>query len=222
MGKPMGDAAPPGNLGSGYFDRISGFSRNAKLYMVHFMFMAFRIGAWEVVFSLYLLDQGFSTTFVGARIFVQWFTIAIVAFFAGKLCDRIGRRLSFIIGDAVGAFLSIFLVFALDAPLIMALSVMMGIFGAVHMVAEDPWMMENSTGRERIYLFGVAQGTGRIAMMMGALMAGFVPIMLSPGAHVSAGAYRVALLIGVGIWVGSLVPAFMFRERTDILKTLRS
>ncbi len=40
-----------------YLDKISGFSRNAKLYMVHFMLMAFRIGAWEVAFSLYLLDQ---------------------------------------------------------------------------------------------------------------------------------------------------------------------
>ena len=113
---------------SDYFGKITGFSRNAKLYMVHFMLMAFRIGAWEVAFSLYLLDQGFS----------------------------------------------------------------------------------------------VAQGAGRIAIMLGALAAGFIPIMLATDGHVGAGAYRVALLVGTAIWFVSLIPAFMFREREDVIETLRS
>lgn len=218
------DVAPAtGNAVTDYFVRITGFSRNAKLYLVHFMLMSFRIGAWEVAFSLYLLDQGFSATFVGGRIFVQWFTIAVLAFFAGRVCDKIGRRPSFIIGDALGAFVSIFLVFTLNVPLLIGLSLAAGIFATVHMVAEDPWMMENSTDRERIYLFAIVQGTGRIAIMMGALVGGLVPVMLSVDAdHVSVGAYRVALLVGTIIWFSSLIPAFMFRERQDIIKTLRA
>ncbi len=204
-----------------YFDRVSGFSRNAKLYMVHFMLMAFRIGAWEVAFNLYLLDQGYSATFIGFRIFVQWFTIGILAFFAGRLADRIGRKLSFIVGDALGACVSIILVFAFNTPLLIALSVFAGVFASIHMVAEDPWMMENSTSKERLYLFGVSMGAGRIAIMTGAMMAGFVPVLLSGDAHISAGAYRVALLLGTVIWFVSLVPAFMFRESKEVLESLR-
>ncbi|MFQ5874985.1 MAG: MFS transporter [Dehalococcoidia bacterium] len=207
---------------SDYFAKTSGVSYNAKLYIVHFMLMAFRIGAWDVAFSLYLLDQGFSATFVGARIFVQWFSIAVLALFAGRLCDKIGRRPSFIIGDGLGAFLSIFLAFVLNAPLLIVLSVMAGVFAAIHMVAEDPWMMENSENHERVYLFSIVQGAGRIAIMVGALAAGLIPVALAADGHVSAGAYRVALLLGSAIWFVSLVPAFMFRERQDILKSLRS
>lgn len=218
----MTEAAVSKNPVTEYLDTISGFSRNAKLYMVHFMLMAFRIGAWEVAFSLYLLDQGFSATFVGIRIFAQWFSIAVLAFFAGRLCDKIGRRPSFIIGDSVGAFISIFLVFALNVPLLIGLSIMAGVFASIHMVAEDPWMMENSSERERLHLFSVVQGTGRIAIMFGALMAGFIPVMLSTDGHVSAGAYRVALLIGSAIWFASLIPAFMFRERMEVINSLRS
>ncbi|MCZ6562236.1 MAG: hypothetical protein O6948_04805, partial [Deltaproteobacteria bacterium] len=62
--RPSGGASKPG-----YFEILGGFSRNAKLFIVHFMMMAFRFGMYGGIFNLYLLALGFSPAFVGTRIF---------------------------------------------------------------------------------------------------------------------------------------------------------
>ncbi len=201
----------------GYFEILGGFSRNAKLFIVHFMMMAFRFGMYGGIFNLYLLALGYSPGFAGTRILVLWGSMALGAVFMGRVVDRIGRRTGFILSDSVGAFLVCIMVTFPTAGVLLTLSVISGLIEGLHSSSESPWIMENSEKKDRVYLFSVTQGMGRIAMMFGQglpfLFVGNLP-------NVSIPTYRIFLYIGAVVWMLSLVPAFMFREKKEILDTL--
>ncbi len=201
----------------GYFEILGGFSRNAKLFIVHFMLMAFRFGMYGGIFNLYLLALGYSPGFAGTRILVLWGSMALGAVFMGRVVDRIGRRAGFILSDGMGAFLVCIMVTFPTAGVLITLSVISGLIEGLHSSSESPWIMENSEKKDRVYLFSVTQGMGRIAMMFGQglpfLFVGNLP-------NVSIPTYRIFLYLGAVVWMLSLVPAFMFREKKEILDTL--
>ena len=207
----------PGGSKPGYFEILGGFSRNAKLFIVHFMMMAFRFGMYGGIFNLYLLTLGYSPGFAGMRIFILWGSMALGAVFMGRVVDRIGRRTGFILSDGVGAFLVCIMVTFPTAGVLITLSVISGLIEGLHSSSESPWIMENSEKKDRVYLFSVTQGMGRIAMMFGQglpfLFVGNLP-------DVSIPTYRIFLYIGAVVWMLSLIPAFMFREKKEILDTL--
>ncbi|MFQ5852857.1 MAG: MFS transporter [Candidatus Binatia bacterium] len=202
----------------GYFEILGGFSRNAKLFIIHFMMMAFRFGMYVGIFNLYLLALGFSPGFAGMRIFLFWGSISLGSVFMGRVVDRIGRRISFIFSDGMGVIMTFFMVAFPTAEVLITLSIISGFIDGLHWSSEAPWIMENSEDEERVYLFSVTQGMGRIAMMFGQglpfLFVGNLP-------NVSLPTYRIFLYTGLVIWMLSLVPALMFREKKEILDTLK-
>lgn len=202
----------------GYFEILGGFSRNARLFIIHFMMMAFRFGMYGGIFNLYLLTLGFSPGFAGTRILVLWGSTALGSVFMGRVVDKIGRRAGFLLGDGVGVILVFFMVTFPTAEVLITLSILSGLINGLHQSSESPWIMENSEKEERVYLFSVTQGMGRIAMMFGQglpfLFVGNLP-------DVSIPTYRIFLYIGAAIWLLSLVPAIMFREKKEILDTLK-
>ncbi len=218
LGGGKGFAGGSGTPKPGYFEILGGFSRNAKLFIVHFMMMAFRFGMYGGIFNLYLLALGFSPGFVGMRIFLFWGSIALGSVFMGRVVDRIGRRISFIFSDGMGVILTFFMVAFPTEDVLITLSIIAGLIDGLHWSSEAPWIMENSEDKERVYLFSVTQGMGRIAMMFGQglpfLFVGNLPDVDIP-------TYRIFLYSGLVIWMLSLVPAFMFREKKEILDTLK-
>jgi len=213
----QGGNQPTDGSKPGYFEILGGFSRNAKLFIVHFMMMAFRFGMYGGIFNLYLLALGYSPGFAGMRIFILWGSMALGAVFMGRVVDKIGRRAGFIFSDGMGALLVCIMVTFPTAGVLITLSVISGLIEGLHSSSESPWIMENSEKKDRVYLFSVTQGMGRIAMMFGQglpfLFVGNLP-------NVSIPTYRIFLYIGAVVWMLSLVPAFMFREKKEILDTL--
>ena len=182
------------------------------------MMMAFRFGMYGGIFNLYLLTLGFSPGFAGTRILVLWGSTALGSVFMGRVVDKIGRRTGFIFSDGIGALLTLFMVAFPTVEVLITLSVLIGLIEGLHRSSESPWIMENSEREERVYLFSVTQGMGRIAMMFGQglpfLFVGNLP-------DVSIPTYRIFLYIGVSVWMLSLIPAFMFREKKEVLDTLQ-
>jgi len=91
----------------GYVAKMRYFSRNARLYMVHVVGMDVIYGSWAVLFNLYLLAIGYDIEFIGLRILLSSLASGLVALPAGMISDRIGRKLSFILGDGMGALMSL-------------------------------------------------------------------------------------------------------------------
>ncbi len=197
----------------GYLAKMRLFSRNARLYMVHVVGMDVIYGTWMVMFNLYLLAVGFDVAFVGLRILLASVASAIASIPAGLISDRIGRKLSFILGDGVGAAMSLIAISTHDPTLLLVTAVVGGAFGALHGVAEPAFMAENSENYERVHLFSVSDGTRTAAAIIGSALAGLTPLLFA-GADAAAkvGLYRAVAYIGIGGWFASLIPAILLQQ----------
>ena len=198
---------------SGYIAKIQLFSRNARLFMIHVVGMDVIYGTWMVLFNLYLLAVGFDVAFVGLRILLASVASAAASIPAGIISDRIGRKLSFILGDGMGAAMSLIPISTANPALLLATAVIEGAFGSLHGVAEPAFMAENSENYERVHLFSVSGGTRTAAAIIGSALAGLAPLMFV-GADDAArvGLYRTVAYIGIGGWFASLIPAIMLRQ----------
>jgi MFS family permease len=193
-----------------YVSRTREFSRNANLYVLHVIGMDMIHGSWTVVFNLYLLAIGFDIRFIGLRLVVEYISRAVTALPAGLVSDRIGRKASFILGDGVGAVLRLFMILTTSEFLLLALPAFGTFFGNLHHTAEPAFMAENSRPTERVHLFAVAGSLRTFSAMIGALIAGLVPVLFIDTLG-TVGAYRYATYAGLALWFLSLIPAVMLR-----------
>lgn len=199
---------------AGYIARMRMFSYNARLYMIHVVGMDVIHGTWEVVFNLYLLTIGFDVAFIGLRILLRAMSSAIMSIPAGIISDRIGRKMSFILGDGVGALMSLVAISTNNPTLILGAAVVAGFFGSLHGVSEPAFMAENSEDYERIHLFSVADGTRTAAAVIGSVLAGLLPLLiLGDNQEALVTTYRIVAYIGIIIWFGSLIPAVLLKTK---------
>jgi MFS family permease len=191
-----------------YISIVRNFSRNAKLYILHVVGMDLIWGTWNVLFNLYLLAGGFGIDFIALRILIAGISSALFSIPAGWLSDKLGRKVSFVVGDGLGAVVAAISILTLNPTLLLILPVLASFGGALHHVSEDAFMAENSREKERTYLFSVTAGISTLAMMVGSIIAGFVPGMLEGDKLMT---YRVAASFGIILWFLSLIPAVMLK-----------
>jgi MFS family permease len=201
--------AAPGDLAE-YLSAVRGFSRNAKLFVVHVIGMDTVHGTSLVLLNLYFLAVGLPIEFIGLRLLLSGIAGAVFSVPAGLISDRIGRKWSFIGGDAVGAALYLISIFSVDQPILLATGILAAIAGTLHGVSEPAFMAENSHQRERVHLFSVSDGLRTLSAMVGSLLGGFVPLMAASMAD-KITLYRASIFIGIAIWGLSLIPALMLR-----------
>jgi MFS family permease len=193
-----------------YWQKVRQFSWNARLYLLHIVGMDTIYGTWSVVFNLYLLAIGFDAAFIGTRLAIAGIVGAFASIPAGIISDRIGRKASFILGDGMGALMSLVNIMTLNPTILLITPIISGIFGNLHGVSEPAFMAENSKRAERVHLFSVSSGTRTLAVMIGSLITLTFPFMLTLGYDIIT-VYRVSSFIGITLWFLSLVPAILLR-----------
>ncbi|MFQ5409861.1 MAG: MFS transporter, partial [Anaerolineales bacterium] len=204
---------------SGYIGKMRLFSRNARLYMIHIVGMDVIFGTWNVVFNLYLLAVGMDVAFVGLRILISSVAGALVAIPAGLISDRIGRKLSFVLGDGVGALMSLIAISTLNPAVLLITGAIGGIFSGLHGVSEPAFMAENSEDYERVHLFSVSNGMRTAAAIIGSALAGLVPlIVLADQPEQLVVTYRYVAYFGIAGWFASLIPALLLTRKAEAVQ----
>ena len=194
-----------------YIKQTRQFSRNANLYVLHVIGMDMIHGSFNVLFNLYLLALGFDVRFIGIRLLIGFVSRAVTAVPAGLVSDRIGRKASFILGDGVGAAISLLMISTRNETLLLAGPAAAAFFGNLHHTTEAAFIAENSRPRERVHLFAIAGSFRTMSAMGGALIAGMVPALFIDEIG-KIDAYRYASYAGLSLWFLSLIPAVMLRS----------
>jgi len=199
-----------------YLSKIRRFSRNARLLLSASILHGLAYGIWGVIFNLYLLGLGFREDFIGFLLLLGGVTYGLAAFPAGIVCDKIGRRTSFLTGATVAVVFNSVQVFSSNPTVLLFASFLGGLLGPLSWVAESPFMMENSEPEERTHLFSVSFTTFMVFSMIGNLLGGNLPRVL--GGFLGVGsdsvlAFRATLAFSLGFLLVALLPYYMIKEK---------
>jgi len=208
---------PPSSGGiEAYLATAQRFSRNARLFLGYALMSQLGAGIWLVIFNLYLLRQGFSTTFVGLFIMVDMLFHGLMAFPAGLLADKIGRRKAFFISTCINLIARGALLFTVDPATLLVLAAVAGIGEAFHGVAGPPFIMENSEPEERPLLFSL----NSMFIMLSRSVGSALPLVWAVSLGVpdlDIGAARWVLIASLPLTLAALAPlGFMVEKRVEL------
>ncbi len=207
------------STGGGYLATTKKFNRNARLFLGYSLMSQLGAGIWAVMFNLYLLRLGFSTSFVGLFIMVDMLFHGLFAFPAGLIADKIGRRRAFFIATCVNLAARGALLFTQDSAMLLVLAGAAGIGEAFHGVAGPPFIMENSEPEERPLLFSL----NSMFTMLSRSVGSFLPLVwaISLGVpDLDIGAARWVLVASLPLTLAALAPlGFMTEKRVALVDT---
>ena len=220
-----------------YYQKVISFSKNGKLFSAHIQGMSFVFGIRTVLFNIYLLylfPDGIiflgvsvgAVFFVGILLAIGSLVSGIISPFVGIFVDRIGKKWSFIFGDFWGAIMILIVVLWPIPWVIVVAQIIRSAVMSIHNIAENPFIYEQSSEKERVYLFSTIDGMSTLAMMSGNLLGGVVPLgialLIYQTAVVSGTAailvLQIGLLVSVVLWLASLIPALFLKEDPALRK----
>lgn len=149
-----------------------GFTRNARVFIASAFLTSAAFGLFFVNFNLYLAARGFSPAAIGLVATTTGLTLAVAAVPASILANRLGRRLTMLLGVAAVA-LALLGFLALDSsPAIFGLAVLYGVGQQLVSIPASPFLTENSTAEQRNEVFALHAATFNFAQVLVGLTAG--------------------------------------------------
>lgn len=210
--------APPnfGQLATGglrdYGQHIGMFSRNARLFLAGSFLLAMAFSVFQLMRNLYLKEVGFSEAFIGQALSVFALGSLLGAIPSALLIAK-RRAKSVLAWSTLGAGIGYFgIATLLSGWGIIGASMAAGLMMAVYQVASGPFLMNNSSPRERTYLFSMNFAVRTAAGVIGSIGGGYVYHFVLKLTDDPVWGYRWSLLAGVLMALLSIVPFAMMRE----------
>lgn len=199
-----------------YVSRLSAFEPNARLYLLNAVFGGLAYGVFRLLFNFYLISLGFEQDVIGNLISVSSLTALIAALPMGYLVDRIGHKPALLIGSITVVFALTMMVAVPVLPVLVAMNVLMGLAQSLSGVTSGPFLMENSSDRERVYLFSMSMGITMTASFVGNWVGGYLPTWMSAlvgQAPTSAAAYSSSLFAVGAVGLIGLLPLLAMKPK---------
>jgi MFS family permease len=202
-----------------YLQALKNFSGNARMYLAFNFLVSLYVGIANVIFNLYIMKLGYNEQFLGLIVSVTMIATGIFAFPAAQLCDRIGSKKSLLLSGILSA-IALYLLYVLTSQeWLLILSLLSGIFSTVPTIIAAPFMCENSTPEDRIYLFSFNFAIFVVATVIGMAIGGYLPMIWSILFHVDSSnivSYRYTLYASLVVAVASIIPLAFLKERKKV------
>ena len=207
-----------------YGDHLAAFRPNARLYLIYAIIAGAAMGIFRLLFNFYVLSLGYDEKLLGNLVTTSSITALIFALPMGYLADILGRKASLLI-SAIMVCLSVGMMVLFPVPAILyAMNILSGAAQSLAGVTMSPFLMENSSERERTYLFSFSSGLQMVSASVGNWIGGYLPSWVANILNVeptSSQAYGgsilvVAFTLGIGIIPLLLIrmPRLPHSERT--------
>jgi MFS family permease len=207
-----------------YVRRLWSLDRDVRLFLLSSGAMSFALlnGIFPVLFNLYLLRLGYGPEVIGLVNAAGLLAYAVFAFPAGMVAQRLGVRRAMLIGVtttmACSGVLPLVEALPLDwrQPWMLANQILSTAGLALFFVNANPFMVDASQPGERNYAFSTRMVTDTVSGMLGSLVGGALPGVLSAWLGLAPGGpagYRYALLSAAVISLPAVVALLSLRER---------
>ena len=198
-----------------YLEKIHLISRDARLTIGTWMAWAFGYGINDVLFNLYLLEAGFTESFIGFFLSISISLTGMTAIIIGMLADRFSRKRMLLLGYTV-VLISVFIQYSTLNPVYLLLSQLLnGVGFGITGVCWQPYTVSVTTDEERVHVFTVRFALFLVASLFGSVIGGFLPSVWT-GLGIAVNllmAYRFSLWLAlIPMSIGALIIIPMTRD----------
>lgn len=196
-----------------YREKISLFSRNARLFLVGTFFMGMGFSGFRLLFNLYLKAIGMPEGRIGNIISVTTVGTLIMAIPASLIIRRWSIKKLLVLSTPVALITYLVQVSTIHYELIMIAGLVSGLATVFFQIAAAPFFMRHSKTRERPYLFSMNFAAGLAASVLGSFLGGYLPGHMERTNLNSYRPYQLTLYIFGGLVLLALIPYIMIREQ---------
>ncbi len=197
-----------------YLDNLGSFKRNARLYLLSVVLTGAAVGVFRLLFNFYVLSLGYDEALLGNLIAASSLTSLLVALPMGYLADFLGRKAALIISGLIVSLSTLLMVISPSVAMLVTMNITMGAAHSLSGVTMGPFLMENSTEKERTYLFSFSQGFMMASGFVGNWVGGYLPGAMGLWQAVDATssiAYGWSLLALAAVHGLGVLPLFLLR-----------
>jgi MFS family permease len=195
-----------------YWGHLKLLSRNARLFLIGIFFLGINWAVFWVLLNLYFKELGFAEDLIGQVLsFIAW-GMALVSVPAAFIIPRVSIKKILVFSVVLAGFFYLLQATLVVKTYLLAASLLLGMTSTVARVAAAPFMMQNSTPKERTYLFSLHFGIYLVAGIVGSLGGGQLPALFSDLGVSGALAFRYALYVSVGLGFLSVIPFLMIKQ----------
>jgi MFS family permease len=197
-----------------YADRLRAFTPNARLYLLNVILVGAAMGVFRLLFNFYVLSLGYDESLLGNLITVSSFTSLFAALPMGYLADSIGRKRSLVSGNFTLVLAVLGMVLWPNQLVFYLMNVLTGLAQALMGVTMGPFLMENSSEKERTYLFSFSSGFMMASAFIGNWIGGYLPTWMSTWQGfdaTGAEAYRWSLGIVLFSVLAGVLPLLLLK-----------
>lgn len=197
-----------------YAERLAAFHPNARLYLLHAVISGASMGVFRLLFNFYVLSLGYDQRLLGSLITTSSLTALIVALPMGRVADRLGRKASLLLGGGAVVLAVVIMALLPSEFTFLSMNVLIGLAQSLSGVTMAPFLMENSSEKERTYLFSFSSGLSTGSAFLGNWIGGYLPTWmgsLQGVAATSTPAYGASLLVIATGAAVALLPLFLMR-----------
>lgn len=203
------------NLDNHYISPIRSFNRAARLFLLMTIIQGILLSGWQLFFNFYMLESGFTRDFLGLVNSMPSAAALIFGIPLGRLSDRIGRKLSLILGLGLASLCMLAQITLRHPAVIVTAAFLTGVFNMLFIVSQAPLMIKLSNPENRTMLFSLNFGLQTVAGAVGNVFAGQLPAVFGGLLHVgphSAIAYQAVLITAVLLGTTALIPLWLMEE----------
>ena len=192
-----------------YWGHLKLFSRNARLFLVGIFFVGLNYSIFMLLLNLYFKELGFTEDLIGEILSLGAWGMAIISVPAALIIPKVQIKQILILSVLFTGILCLLQASLVDRTQLLLASLFLGMMRSLTWVAAAPFMMRNSTPKERTYLFSLHFGTYLLAAIIGSLGGGYLPNLFSHYVGSEAIAFRYSLYLSVFLSVLALIPFTM-------------
>ena len=191
------------------------FRRDIRLFLLYNLFSNVGIGAFLLIYNLYLVESGFTESFIGIYNATSTTALAIVAMFMGPLIGMYGGWKCITYGTMVFVTASAVLALLGSAAPILAVSIIAGAGTAFLITPIMPFILEWERPEYRVIATAFAFSINSLSLTLGSMIGGWSPRLFSVLLDIelqSVMSYRLALLLGLAVAGLGLIPMYRMTE----------
>ena len=181
-----------------YFQQLS---RNVKLFLIGNAIQGMGLSIYGLLFNLYLKELGFGESAIGGLISTTSLGISLMAIPAALIIEKFHVKHLVVTGLLCSSLFYWLQIFYVDEASLFTFGLLASMFLALFNISVSPFYLRNSSPEQRVHLFTMNSSMNMGAHLIGYLIGGYLPDLISWFVPMSSRieVFRASIMIAIGI-----------------------